>query len=77
METIHVTLDLALLRDADRAAKRVRVNRSALIREALRAYLKSLQIREIEDRDRQGYQALPDSVAELGAWEHVEVWPEE
>jgi hypothetical protein len=77
METIQVVLDLPLLRAADRAAKRVRVNRSALIREALRTYLKTLQTRDLEHRDRQGYEAQPDSSADFGAWERVEVWPEE
>ena len=40
MQTIQVVLEEKLLRDADRAARRVRVNRSALIREALREHLK-------------------------------------
>ena len=74
MKSIRVVLDLPLLRAADRAAKRARVNRSALVRAALRAYLKSLQIRELEHRDRQGYQAQPDSSADLEAWERVQVW---
>jgi len=77
METIQVTLEQALLRAADRAAKRVRISRSALVREALRVYLRSLRIHELEHRDRRGYQAQRDSPVDFGAWERVEVWPEE
>jgi metal-responsive CopG/Arc/MetJ family transcriptional regulator len=36
METIQVVLDSKLLRAADRAARRSRLNRSALVRAALR-----------------------------------------
>ena len=43
MQTIQVVLEEDLLRAADRAARRVRVNRSALIREALREHLKRIK----------------------------------
>lgn len=46
METIQVVLDSKLLRATEVAARRTKLNRSALIREALRAHLKNLAIRE-------------------------------
>jgi metal-responsive CopG/Arc/MetJ family transcriptional regulator len=52
METIQAVLNSELLRAADAAARRARVNRSALIREALREYLKRLQTRDLEARER-------------------------
>jgi metal-responsive CopG/Arc/MetJ family transcriptional regulator len=55
VETIQVVLDAKLLKAADAAAKRERVNRSALIREALQEHLKRLRIRDLEERDRRGY----------------------
>jgi metal-responsive CopG/Arc/MetJ family transcriptional regulator len=42
METIQVVLDTELLRAIDSAAKRARVNRSALVRKALRGHRKRL-----------------------------------
>jgi metal-responsive CopG/Arc/MetJ family transcriptional regulator len=39
METIQIVLDKPLLEAADRAARRARKNRSALVREALREHL--------------------------------------
>ena len=57
METIQVVLDAKLLKAADLAAKRQRINRSALIRHALQEHLKHLHNLELEERDRQGYLA--------------------
>jgi metal-responsive CopG/Arc/MetJ family transcriptional regulator len=75
METIQVVLDSQLLQAADRAARRSKLNRSALIRNALREHLKRLQTRELEARDRKGYQnAAPDD-HELSAWESEAEWP--
>ena len=54
METIQVVLDEGLLQEADRAAKRSKINRSALIRDALREYLKLLHVRELESREEEG-----------------------
>ena len=76
METIQVVLDAALLRATDGAARRARANRSALIREALREHLKRLQVRELEARDRRGYQQHPGALAEVAGWERVASWPE-
>ncbi len=77
METIQVVLEADLLRRADRAVKKLKVNRSALFREALRAYLKRLESREKEKRDREGYLRYPDALDEPGAWDKVADWPDE
>jgi metal-responsive CopG/Arc/MetJ family transcriptional regulator len=76
METIQVVLDSELLGAANAAAKRARVNRSSLIREALREHLKRLRAGEVEDRDRRGYRRRPDKAADAAAWERVASWPE-
>jgi metal-responsive CopG/Arc/MetJ family transcriptional regulator len=76
METIQVVLDSELLWAANGAAKRARVNRSSLIREALRQHLKRLRACEIEARDRRGYQRRPDTAADAAAWEGVASWLE-
>lgn len=76
METIQVVLEHGLLRATDQAARRARVNRSALIRQALREHLKRLATQEREARDRRGYRERPDRRAEIAGWERVAVWPE-
>ena len=61
METIQVVLDSELLRAIDGATRRAHVNRSALVRRALREHLKRLETGDLEARDRRGYQQRPDN----------------
>jgi metal-responsive CopG/Arc/MetJ family transcriptional regulator len=77
METIQVVLDSKLLHATDAAARRTKLNRSALIREALRAHLKNLEIRELELRDRKGYEPGPRDAGDLSGWEAEAIWPQE
>jgi metal-responsive CopG/Arc/MetJ family transcriptional regulator len=77
METIQVVLDSNLLKAADRAVRRLKTNRSALFREALRAHLRRLDLLEKEKRDREGYVRYPDSLDEPAAWDKVADWPED
>jgi metal-responsive CopG/Arc/MetJ family transcriptional regulator len=76
METIQVVLDKKLLKAADLAAKRQKVNRSALIRDAMHQHLKRLRELELEERDRRGYLARPQRVEESRIWEDAAAWPE-
>jgi len=77
MATIQVVLDDALLELADKLAKKQRVNRSALIREALRAHLKKLRYQELERQERDAYRREPDGLDEVRAWERVADWPDD
>jgi metal-responsive CopG/Arc/MetJ family transcriptional regulator len=74
METIQIVLERELLRATDRAARRRRVNRSALVREALRAHLQRLAVGERERRDRAGYLEAADT--EFAVWDRVAAWPD-
>jgi metal-responsive CopG/Arc/MetJ family transcriptional regulator len=76
METIQVVLDAKLLKTADVAATRQKVNRSALIREVLQEHLSRLHVLELEARDRRGYQAKPQRAEEHRPWEQAAVWSE-
>jgi len=77
MQTVQIVLDEALLQATDQAARRLELNRSAMVRDALRQYLKRLRVEELERQDREGFQRMPDTDAELAMWEQVAVWPEE
>lgn len=76
METIQVVLDAKLLRAADRAARRTKLNRSALIRDALREHLRRLEIQALEEQERAAYARLPQAESELLSWDPEAVWPE-
>jgi len=77
METIQIVIDSKLRQTADRLAKRKKVNRSALVREALREYAKRERIREMEERERRAYEAHPQIDDEWLIWEGEAAWPEE
>jgi metal-responsive CopG/Arc/MetJ family transcriptional regulator len=77
METIQVVLDAKLLKATDVAAKRQKVNRSALVRQALQEHLRRLHLVDLEERDRRGYRARPQRVEEYRPWEEAASWPED
>ncbi len=76
METIQVVLDTKLRKAADVAARRQKVNRSALVRQALREHLRRLAVLELEEQDLRGYRARPQRVEEYAPWEEAASWPE-
>ncbi len=75
MKRIQVVLDPKLLQAADTAARRTKLNRSELIRNALREHLRSLEIQAREERDRVGQAKTPQD--RFPDWELEAVWPEE
>jgi metal-responsive CopG/Arc/MetJ family transcriptional regulator len=77
METIQVVVDGELLRAADRAARRLKLNRSAFVRQALRAHLATMRRGRLEQADREGYERKPERADEAAVWERVAAWPDE
>jgi metal-responsive CopG/Arc/MetJ family transcriptional regulator len=77
VETIQVVMEGDLVKTADRAARRLKVDRSALIRDALREHLRHLQYRELERKEREAYARIPDDPAEFAVWGKVAAWPRE
>ncbi|MGA3262706.1 MAG: CopG family transcriptional regulator [Terracidiphilus sp.] len=77
METVQIVLDMKLLRATDQAARRMKRNRSALVREALREHLRRLEVRAWEERDREGYSRQPQTSEESRLWEAEAAWPAE
>jgi metal-responsive CopG/Arc/MetJ family transcriptional regulator len=77
MATIQVVLDDHLLELTDKLAKKRRVNRSALIREALTAHLKRLHYQALERQEREAYRRRPEDLEEISRWERVADWPDD
>jgi metal-responsive CopG/Arc/MetJ family transcriptional regulator len=77
MKTVQIVLDKKLLAATDRAARRTKRNRSALVRDALREHLQKLEIRAKEERDREGYAKQPRGRQESQLWESEAAWPSE
>jgi metal-responsive CopG/Arc/MetJ family transcriptional regulator len=76
METVQVVLDKELLQATDKAARRAKQNRSALVRDALRQHLRALEIHSKEERDRAGYVRQPQGEEDF-IWDAEAIWPEE
>ncbi len=75
METIQVVMEGDLVKAAEQAARRLKINRSALIREALREHLRRLHYRELERKEREAYERIPDDPTEFAVWDKVAAWP--
>jgi metal-responsive CopG/Arc/MetJ family transcriptional regulator len=75
--TIQIVLENDLLREADRVARAAEMNRSQLMREALREHLRRLEIRAKEAQDRAGYEKRPDHADDVKRWQRVAAWPDE
>jgi metal-responsive CopG/Arc/MetJ family transcriptional regulator len=71
-----MTLDPELVAAVDKAARQLGTSRSAFAREALRAALRQLQERALEQKHRQGYRRKPVRRREFSDWEAEQVWIE-
>jgi metal-responsive CopG/Arc/MetJ family transcriptional regulator len=75
VQIVQIVLDEKLLHAADKAAKRTKKNRSALVRDALREHLRRLEVLAQEERDRAGYAKWPETPDD--DWESEAAWPDE
>jgi len=69
VKRVQIVLDERLLAALDREARRAKVNRSALVRAAIRSHLRRQKILGLERRHREGYERLPPT--EFDAWDEV------
>jgi metal-responsive CopG/Arc/MetJ family transcriptional regulator len=77
MTTIQMTLDKKLLNEVDATVRRMRTTRSALIRDSIRHYLKTLHVRQLEVQDRQAYTKKPVKPGEFDIWESEQAWSDD
>jgi metal-responsive CopG/Arc/MetJ family transcriptional regulator len=77
MKPIQVMMDERLLKAVDSEAKRLRSDRSKLIRLALARYLTEARRRSLEEQDRQGYVKRPQRRDETDPWLEIQAWPED
>ncbi|ETW94875.1 MAG: CopG family transcriptional regulator [Candidatus Entotheonella factor] len=74
MRTVQMTLDESLVQEIDQVVKRLGTTRSAFAREALRAALTRVQVRELEEKHREGYHRKPVDPDAFRDWEDEQVW---
>jgi metal-responsive CopG/Arc/MetJ family transcriptional regulator len=76
MQTAKIVLDKELLQAVDRAARLAKRSRSALVRDALREHLRRLEVRAMEEREREAYRRQPQDVEEVRLWMGKPAWPD-
>jgi len=74
MKTIQMTFQEELLRELDRVVKNLKTTRSALIRDSVRHYLKTLTELQLEEKHRAGYRKRPVKRGEFDVWETEHRW---
>lgn len=74
MKTVQMTLDDELLGVVDTIVKAEDTTRSAFTREALRAAIERYHIRQLEQKQIQGYQSKPPVPGEFDGWADEQVW---
>jgi len=77
MKTIQMTLDDDLIRAVDRVSKKLKTNRSAFTRKALREALARYSLEQLETKHRQGYERNPVVSDEFSVWETEQAWGDE
>jgi metal-responsive CopG/Arc/MetJ family transcriptional regulator len=77
MKTVQMTLDDDLVKEVDLIAKELNTTRSALTREALRAALRDIRLKRLEDRHRAGYGRYPAKKGEFDVWHDQQAWGDE
>lgn len=74
MKPVQITMDEALIDALDRDPHVVERGRSAVVREAVKAYLARRRDETIADAYRRGYEESP--ATEFADWAAQGVWPE-
>jgi CopG family transcriptional regulator/antitoxin EndoAI len=76
MKNVQISFDENLLEEVDRFAASERISRSAIVRKALKYWIKEKEIKEFENDWIRSLQEKPDDSTELESWVQVQKWEE-
>ncbi len=74
MRTIQMTLDDELVDTLDKLVKKLKTTRSAFTRQALRNAITQANIKQMENKHKEGYEKKPVSKSEFTIWESEQEW---
>jgi metal-responsive CopG/Arc/MetJ family transcriptional regulator len=77
MRPIQVLLEDGFVREVDEVARRLRIDRSKLIRMAVASFLARVRKQALEEKHSAGYVRHPQRADELSSWEGLRKWPED
>jgi metal-responsive CopG/Arc/MetJ family transcriptional regulator len=74
MKNVQINFEENLLDEVDRVAASTNLSRSAVVREALRHWLKEEEIREFEQEWISSLRKNPDDCGRAEEWANVQEW---
>jgi len=77
MKNVQISFGEDLLKTIDQYAKTARLTRSALVREAVKTWIRQAEITQFEDTWIQKLKENPDDLADSDAWLKAEKWGDE
>ena len=77
MKNVQISFDEELLKTIDRFAMSSRLNRSAVVREAVKTWVRQKKVKEFEDDWIKKLKESPGDMDDSEAWLKVEKWSDE
>lgn len=77
MKNVQISFDEALLRTIDQFATTVQLTRSAVVREAVKTWIRQAEIKKFEDTWIQKLKDNPEDLKDSKAWSKAEKWGDE
>lgn len=74
MKNVQISFDDDLLNEVNSMVASTRLSRSAIVREALRCWIREKEIKEFEDEWIMKLKENPDDTQEAKAWIKIEKW---
>jgi len=74
VKNVQISFDEDLLNEVNRMVASTRLSRSAIVREALRRWIREKEIKKFEDEWIRKLKENPDDTQEAKAWIKIEQW---
>jgi metal-responsive CopG/Arc/MetJ family transcriptional regulator len=76
MKNVQISFDEKLLGEIDLIVAKYRSSRSAIVREALKYWIRQKEIQEFEEQWIKGLRENPEDMSDTALWMQVEKWEE-
>ena len=77
MKNVQISFDEELLQTVDDLAASSQLSRSAVVREALKTWIRHQRVKEFEDAWIRALEETPQDAEEADAWEEANAWSDE
>ena len=74
MKNVQISFSEDLLKTIDQHAKTIQITRSALVREAVKTWIRQAEIKQFEDTWIQKLKEYPEDLTDSEAWLKAETW---